>query len=282
MLCALGGCCLNDESERKQQLQMAIEKFIGEIFELLVCDNVIVREAVRDILANELSVGMQPLLAAKLSLTALTEDSNIEMPLNDKTTFLIDQAITILKQITERCDNNEDMVSINVSALVLSYVKYVARLAKNSAAAIRVKSKLCGLIEVIIFKNEYLQIREEIKFRNRLLETFVEWTSDSLTLLDVQNSSEDELLKARKKFRQLDVLCLKAMAALLQQLPLQPPEILLDGENLVEKRERLFDKYFQFFIKLMKRCRVEEALSINRQVDKVSQFNAFCFTVDSI
>jgi neurofibromin 1 len=174
------------------------------------------------------------------------------------------------------------MVSINVSALVLSYVKYVARLAKNSAAAIRVKSKLCGLIEVIIFKKEYLQIREEIKFRNRLLETFVEWTSDSLTLLDVQNSSEDELLKARKKFRQLDVLCLKAMAALLQQLPLQPPEILLDGENLVEKRERLFDKYFQFFIKLMKRCRVEEALSINRQVDKVSQFNAFCFTVDSI
>lgn len=255
---------MNYGSRKKGNLQSNIEKFVGDIFELLVCDNVIVREAVRDILASELSVGMQPLLSAKLALAGSDEDPSAESPISDRSTFLIDQAITILRQITERCVNSEDMVGINLNSLLMDYIKYVGRIGKNSSAAIRVKSKLCGLIEVVMSKKEYLKI----KFRNRLLETLVEWTSDSLTLIDVQSNSEEELIKARKKFRQLDVACMKAMAALLQQLPLQPSEVLRDGENLAEKRERLFDKYFQFFIKLIKRCRVEEESAGNRQIDK--------------
>jgi hypothetical protein len=64
-------------------------------------------------------------------------------------------------------------------------------------------------------------------------------------------------MKGQKLYRDLDLMCLKTIVGLLVQLPLQPIDGSHDLDNLSEARARLFLKYFQFFIQLMKRCRSE-------------------------
>lgn len=57
--------------------------------------------------------------------------------------------------------------------------------------------------------------------------------------------------------RDLDQVCLKAIVALLDKLPLQPSEQLRDADRALSKN-RLFQKYFTFFTQLLDRCHRHE------------------------
>ena len=59
------------------------------------------------------------------------------------------------------------------------------------------------MVEFLMQKRELISFRQEIKFRNKLLETAMEWTSDFAAKAESQ-TAEDE-----KVSRDLDLACMK-------------------------------------------------------------------------
>jgi len=58
-------------------------------------------------------------------------------------------------------------------------------------------------------------------------------------------------------YRDLDLACMKSIVSLLYQLPLQPYETTHDTD-MTQIRSAIFYRYFNFFLKLLNRCRVLE------------------------
>jgi hypothetical protein len=170
----------NSEGEGLAQL---VDRFVGDILEMLVCENAVVREAVKEILGSELSTGMYPLFFRHLEIT-ITKlfGNNGEIICNERTSLHIEQAISVLKLILERTnDHSEDLTAVDFGTLVLAYAKYLNRLGRGHVA-LRIKVKLCQLVDVFLSRKDYLSLREDIKFRNKMLETLVEWTSGFATV----------------------------------------------------------------------------------------------------
>ncbi|CAI2172941.1 5991_t:CDS:10 [Funneliformis geosporum] len=283
-LCALGGVCVNEKqinnplngrindslgnehSERRNNgpqtnCHLMVEKYVQEMVDLLVCDSVVVRENVKDSLGTELNPRLYVILFKHLeSIVSRFFDSDGEFSPTEKYTLFVEQAILVLKLILERIqDASENLYTVDLGDLVLSFALYLNRLG-SSLVALRIKKRMCQLAEILMCKKEYVTLRQEIKLRNRLLEIFIEWTSDFTMKTDTQGSSNETAPnKSEKLHRELDQACLKTVVSLLQQLPLQPSETVHESD-LSGVKSRLFYKYFSFFIKLLNRCRILEAI----------------------
>lgn len=64
-----------------------------------------------------------------------------------------------------------------------------------------------------------------------------------------------------KAHKDLDQACIKAIVAILHQLPLQSTQPVRDADSN-QNKSRLFYKYFTFFLKLLNRCRMSEVCSM--------------------
>lgn len=58
--------------------------------------------------------------------------------------------------------------------------------------------------------------------------------------------------------RDLDQVCLKAIVAILHKLPLQSTENQTRDTDRTASKNRLFQKYFTFFLQLLDRCHRHE------------------------
>jgi len=186
-------------------------------------------------------------------------DQDGEANPTDRYTLFVEQAISVLKLILERIqDASENLYTVDLGGLVLSFARYLNRLGSGQVT-LRIKKRMCQLAEILMLKKDYVTLRQEIKLRNRLLEIFIEWTSDFTMKTDGQGGNETSSNKSEKLHRDLDQTCLKTIVFLLHQLPLQPPDAVHESD-LSGVKSRLFYKYFSFFIKLLNRCRILEAI----------------------
>ncbi len=281
-LAALGGCCAYERSSSGQTLELSnrrisipssadymskVEKFIQEMVSLLVNNAVFVRETVKETLGNELSPRLYVILFSHLeSIISRFFDKDGEATPNERYTLFIEQAISVIKLILERIyDVSDNLYSCDLGGLVLSFARYLNKL-NTSNTSLRIKKKMCQLAELLMLKKEYVNLRQEIKLRNRLIEIIMEWTSDFSMKSDNSNYAENNASsnnKSEKLHRDLDQACLKTIVALLHQLPLQPSEIPHESE-LSSIKSRMFYRYFTFFIKLLNRCRILEVCVLIR------------------
>ncbi|KAI9476257.1 MAG: hypothetical protein EXX96DRAFT_293488 [Benjaminiella poitrasii] len=282
-LAALGGVCLMTESSlpptpsssraRPNDILISgsrhiaapvesaamVEKFIIDMVELLACDNLIVREWVREILGNDLSLALYHILFRHLenTLTKSFGPDNTDLLCGPRFTLFVEQAISVLKQVLDRLEKSENLFTVDFSTLINQYALYLNKLGTNQLS-IKIKIKMCQLVEVLMSKKESVTLRQEFKLRNKLLEIIVEWTSDfSLKPDNVSQASSYESSQLEKLQNDLDLACLKTIVALLHHLPLQPSEPVVESDALAVK-SRMFYKYFTFFFKLLNRCRVSE------------------------
>ncbi|KAI7870568.1 hypothetical protein BDF14DRAFT_1771252 [Spinellus fusiger] len=234
-----------------------VDTFLMEIVELLVCDNVIVREWVQEILGSDLSPTLYPVMFQHLEnmLKACFKDE--ENPICEpQYTLFVEQAISVLKFLLNRLEENENsMFTFDFSRLIHQYAQYLNKLGTNETS-LKIKIKMCQLCEVLMQRKDQITLRQEFKLRNKLLEIFVEWTSDFALNPDglAFPSNSTHLLKIQ---RDLDLACLKTIVVLLHQLPLQTSEHSHDSDSSKVK-SRIFYKYFTFFLKLLNRCRMSE------------------------
>lgn len=86
-----------------------------------------------------------------------------------------------------------------------------------------------------MMRRDDLAFRQEMKFRNKLVEYLTDWVMGNSHQLAPPNSGDVTTLT-----RDLDQACMQAVAALLRGLPLQPEES--DRGDLMEAKSQLFLK----------------------------------------
>ena len=112
---------------------------------------------------------------------------------------------------------------------------------------IQLKTKLCQLVEAFMKRREDLLFRQEMKFRNKLVEYLTDWIMGNSHQFNVQSNELTASLN-----RDLDQASMEATAALLAGLPLQPEEN--DKGDIMEAKSQLFLKYFTLFMNLLNDC----------------------------
>ncbi|KAL0094126.1 hypothetical protein F4703DRAFT_1816773 [Phycomyces blakesleeanus] len=286
-LAALGGICLmggalpssaqsprhheadpRRSSTQSESAAMA-DRFVMDMVDLLLCDNVILREWVKEILGTDLSPALYPMLFRHLeTVLAKCFGPDGDPTCSPRYTLFVEQAISVLKFVLDRMEESADtLFTVDFSQLISQYAKYLNKLG-SSQAALKIKIKFCQLCEVLMAKKEKVTLRQEFKLRNKLLEIIVEWTSDFSLKVDV-NSHYSSFEQGEKLHRDLDLACLKTIVNLLHQLPLQPSEPVHEtGASQV--KSRMFYKYFTFFLKLLNRCRISEIQSDSRLTSRTA------------
>jgi neurofibromin 1 len=194
-LAALGGCCLqnaesNVNTEETRDIFQVLahsnksfimaDRFISDMTDMLVSDNVYISEGVKDTLGNDLSPALYVLLfnhlERRLSKCFDANNSAIRSPQNK---MFIEQSVLVLRLILDRLVGTADcLLNIEFSTLVQQFADYLNKV-PNTYITLRIKVKMCLLVEAVMHKKEQIVIRDEMRLRNRLLEICVEWTSDS-------------------------------------------------------------------------------------------------------
>lgn len=189
-LAALGGCCLVEidtigplstpkrVSSASEPLLM-VDRFINDMSDMLVSENVYIREGVKDTLGNDLSPALYVILFRHLeSYMNKCFDSNGDAIRSPQNKLFVEQSVLVLRLILDRLvDPGDCLLSIDFSTLIHQFADYLNKL-PNTYITLRIKIKMCLLIEAVMQKREHIVLRDEMRLRNKLLEISVEWTSD--------------------------------------------------------------------------------------------------------
>jgi len=119
----------------------------------------------------------------------------------------------------------------------LSQISFACRYVRNLRSGqhdLQIKIKLCQLVQVKMQRRDDLTFRQEMKFRNKLVEYLTNWTMVN-SPADVSPSDGSKTTS-----RDLDLASMEAVALLLSALPLQPEES--DRGDLMEAKSQLFQK----------------------------------------
>lgn len=297
-LCALGGVCLQKKSNKASTFSMnltpdssrknlvlstvqdslqycPVTQFIGLVLKLLVCHNdkfgTQIQKHVKDLLAHEMSPMLYPILFDQIKvLVEKFFDSTGQVILTDTSTQFIEHIIFIMKSIFEnKSDHTMENLgqTTSIEQIMLAIVRYVRHLDSNNNHYIHIKNKVCQLVEAMMARRDDLSFRQEMKFRNKLVEYLTDWVmGNSHQMQPAVYTDLTPLL------RDLDQSCMQAVAALLRGLPLQPEES--DRGDLMEAKSQLFLKYFSLFMNLLNEC--SEVLSTEDTVSTNSADASRC------
>lgn len=166
--------------------QTSVERYMLDMVQLLVNEQIFVRDVVKQTLGSELSPALYPVLFKQLMfVVARFFDSHGEPMCTDQYTMFVDQAISVLKLVLDRMSTPADAIfSVDFGSLVLYFARYLHRLG-HSLNGLRVKIKMCQLCETLMLKKEYISLRQEIRLRNKMVEVMIEWTSDFSLVCDI-------------------------------------------------------------------------------------------------
>ena len=272
-LASLGGICTADQttileepaisglrwidrlsSETEEPL---LNRYLRLSIQLLACANVRVRETMREILSNEVSPSLyQPLFKAlenelDVLFTGALEQSGKGQ--DNEITFA-EQSASLLKALVERLDTPTDLgaaSSLHLNALTLSFAKFLDGV-PDAPNSLRVKIKICQLCEAVTRRKEHLNLRDDVRIRNQLLEYIFSWIARPRSPRAdgagySAGSRQDETARVQ---RDLDKACLKSLAELTFRLPLQPGDGQTDA-GTSELKSQMFHQYFNRFLSLL-------------------------------
>lgn len=231
-----------------------LTRYLRLSIRLLACSDVRVREATREILTSEVSPPLyQPLfraLESELEILFARSWAPSESG-RDVEVIFAEQTSSLLKGLIERLDNPTDLGaagSVHLGALTLDFAKFLDAMG-DSANVQRVKIKVCHLCEAVTKRKEYLNLRDDIRIRNQLLESIFGWITDPRSNRNDNGvqSRHDESIRIQ---RDLDKACLRSLADLTLRLPLQPAEGQGDA-GTSELKSQMFLSYFTRFLSLL-------------------------------
>ncbi|KAK2156732.1 hypothetical protein LSH36_206g01021 [Paralvinella palmiformis] len=211
-LCALGSVCLQNKSHRASVSTMTsldsrkssvlpgcgdpqycpVTQFIGHLLKLLVCNNEKfgpqIQKHVKELVGHELNPSIYPILFDQIKIFVdKFFDSSGQVIVNEQNTMFIENIIFIMKNILEnKTEAPCDHLSItSIEALMLTVVRYVRHL-DSTIHAIQIKTKVCQLVEAMMNRRDDLTFRQEMKFRNKLVEYLTDWIMGNSHQLNVQ------------------------------------------------------------------------------------------------
>ncbi|XP_012529974.1 neurofibromin [Monomorium pharaonis] len=280
-LCALGGVCLQRRSPNrpygvfsfnpdkkglpKQQDSVSslincnqetqycpVTQFVYNLLRLLICNNEKlgnqIQKHVKELVAHEMSPALYPLLFDQIKnfVEKFFDPRSGHVVVSDLNTQFIEHTIFIMKNILDsKTDQPEYLGVTSIEGMMLAIVRYVRHL-DMTVHSICIKTKLCQLVEAMMKRRDDLAFRQELKFRNKLVEYLTEW------VMCTHPFSSTIVNDLTAYTRDLDQACMEAVGALLRGLPLQPEDS--DRVDLMEAKSELFSKYFTLFMNLINYC----------------------------
>ncbi|XP_008206010.1 neurofibromin isoform X2 [Nasonia vitripennis] len=261
--------CLSNSSQEVQYCP--VTQFVFNLLRLLICNNEKfgpqIQKHVKELVGHEMSPALYPILFDQIkSIVEKFFDQQGQVILMDVNTQFIEHTIFIMKNVLDsKIDQlSEYLVMTSIEGMTLAIVRYVRHL-DMTVHAIHIKTKLCQLVEVMMKRRDDLAFRQEMKFRNKLVEYLTDWVMGTTHPIAPPGGSDSTLITSIY-FRELDQACMEAVGALLRGLPLQPEES--DRGDLMEAKSQLFLKYFTLFMNLLNDCNdaaAEEKEVVSRQ-----------------
>ncbi|TGZ81752.1 hypothetical protein EX30DRAFT_254963 [Ascodesmis nigricans] len=249
---AMAGAKWIDRVHMEGDTMSLLEKFMTHCLKLLVCNLARVRETIRHVLGTELN----PRLYLQLFRSLETElnvvlDSTKDGPMHEETrTLFTEQVCALLKTIVDRLEETQDtFLAIDLGAMTLSLARFLQNL-RDNGTILRVKIRMCNLVELVARKKQIINLRQDLKVRNQLLQILSEWMAPAMngdTMRPVVLFKRDDMLRLQ---RDLDRACLRAMVNLLDRLPLQPLEPSNDVD-MFDARSNMFIFFFNTFMALL-------------------------------
>ncbi|ODA79734.1 hypothetical protein RJ55_05328 [Drechmeria coniospora] len=242
------GCSVKSwESSLAHYLKLSIQ--------LLASSKVKVREAMREVLSTEVSSVLYSslfrALESELNLLFTAALGPSDKRQDGDITFA-EQTAYLLKAMVERLESPTDLgaaSSVHLGALALNFAKFIDGVSDGSAP--RVKIRVCNLCEAVTKRKEHLNLRDDVRIRNQLLECIVGWIARP------QSTKQEQLPGAavrqddgRRIQKDLDKACLKSLAHLTFRLPLQPADSQTDA-GTSELKSEMFHSYFNRFLSLL-------------------------------
>ncbi|KAI0484610.1 GTPase [Xylariaceae sp. FL0804] len=254
---AMGGLRWIDRLVSEHHEEPVLHRYLRLSTQLLACSNVRVRETMRDVLSTEISPILYPPLFKALGselevlFTGALEASGKGQ---DGEIIFAEQAASLLKTLVERLETPSELgasaaSSIDFSSIGFSFAKFLDGVNENTTT-LRVKIKIAQFCESVTRKKEHLNLRDDVRKRNQLLEYIFSWIArprspQSGRTQSMRSQDEDSRIQ-----RDLDKACLRCLAELTYRLPLQPGEGQSDA-GTSELKSQLFHTYFNRFLSLL-------------------------------
>lgn len=229
-----------------------VTQFLGQLLRLLVCPNekfgTQIQKHVKELVGHEIAPALYPILFDQIKLIVEKFfDSSGQVIVNETNTQFIEHIIFIMKNVLEQHSPPENLGHTSIEQMILAIVRYV-RCLDTTVLALHIKTKFCQLVDAMMRQRDDLSFRQEMKFRNKLVEYLTDWVMGNSHQIAPPVSGGDVAALTRD----LDEACMHAVAALLQGLPLQSEES--DRGDLMEAKSQLFLKYFTLFMNLLNEC----------------------------
>ncbi|XP_044742019.1 neurofibromin [Chrysoperla carnea] len=242
-----------------------VTQFVNLLLRLLVCNNEKfgpqIQKHVQDLVGHEMSSALYPILFEQIkSIVDKFFDQQLQVVVTEFNTQFIEHIIFIMKNILDSSRSeqqpSEHLGVTSIEGMMLAIVRYVRHL-DMTVNAVYMKTKLCQLVEAMMKRRDDLAFRQEMKFRNKLVEYLTDWVMGTSHQIAPPGSGDVTAIT-----RDLDQACMEAVAALLRGLPLQPEES--DRGDLMEAKSQLFLKYFTLFMNLLNDC--NDAADVDKDV----------------
>ncbi|XP_030756453.1 neurofibromin isoform X2 [Sitophilus oryzae] len=231
-----------------------VTQFVELLLRLLVCNNEKfgpqIQKHVKELIGHEMAAALYPILFEQIKIIIdKFFDQSGQVMVTDLNTQFIEHIIVILKNILDYNKNDQPSEHLGVTSIegmMLQIVKYVRNL-DMTVHGLHIKTKVCQLVEMMMHRRDDLSFRQEMKFRNKLVEYLTDWVMGSSHQISPPSGSDITHMT-----RDLDQSAIQAVASLLRGLPLQPEES--DRGDLMEAKSQLFLKYFTLFKNLLNEC----------------------------
>ncbi|KAH0600615.1 hypothetical protein MHUMG1_01613 [Metarhizium humberi] len=252
---AIGDLNWIDRVSSEHHEEPLLSRFLRLSIQLLGCNNIKVREAMREVLSTEVSsILYAPLFKALESELEVLLAGVLASPDKGQENEVIfaEQAASLLKIMVEKLESPSDLGSISsvhLGVLTLSFAKFLDG-ALDGVATLRVKVKICHLCEAVTKRKEHLNLRDDIRIRNQLLEYIFGWIARPHALKQEQLGNGPRQDEFRRVQKDLDKACLRTLGDLTFRLPLQPADSQSDA-GMSELKSQMFHTYFNRFLSLL-------------------------------
>ncbi|PHH65384.1 hypothetical protein CDD81_2488 [Ophiocordyceps australis] len=218
-------------------------RFLRLSVQLSGCSNSRVGQAMRRILSDELSPLLhQALLKALESELEVLSTGALASPDGGSDCELVfaEQAAFLIMKTVETLESGCDLTTpspVHLGALTLGLAKFVDSV-PGALGTQGVKIGVCNLCEAITKRKERLNLRDDVRIRNQLVDCIFGWLARPRQQHDGSNDLD------------VDTACLGALGLLTFRLPLQAVDV--QRENATsEQKSRKFHTYFNHCLSLI-------------------------------
>jgi hypothetical protein len=181
-----------------------------------------------------------------------------------QSTLLVEQSIVCVKKVLESLLPHSFSHLTNLEQLLEMCAKYISQLVL-SERALRIKMKYCTLIDTVMEYRSQIIFKNPSGWRMFLVESILLWMSDYVDLSkeQVATTQNEEIEKLKTVFAEVDVHCMRTCATLLRGLNFETMSekstltVVTPAELTSAPDQNAVVKYFNFFEKVLARCRKE-------------------------